>query len=124
MKQSFTSESLAPKSNFADFLLEDPDSDKTKCIFFQHFTENHKIFLPLKHSYLPSSAGNSLCFSFFHVFPFGAETRALIRGGGCEYTYFRVLPDEFLLKSIVIRVDFKRNSSSRTRRYEYTLPPN
>ena len=37
-----------------------------------------------------------------------AETRALIWAGG-EYSYLRVLPDEFLLKSVVItniRVDF------------------
>ena len=40
------------------------------------------------------------------------ETRALIGGG--EYSYLRVLPDEFLLKSVVIKVNFKRNSSGRT----------
>ena len=55
-----------------------------------------------------------------------AVTKALIGGGGGggEYSYIRVLPDEFLLKSVVITVDFKRNSSGRTRIYEYApLPP-
>ena len=51
-----------------------------------------------------------------------AETKALIGGGGV-YSYIRVLPDEFLLKSVVITVDFKRNSSGRTRIYEYAPPP-
>ena len=50
------------------------------------------------------------------------ETRALIGKGG-EYSYFLVLPDKFLLKSVVIKVNFKRNSSDRTRIYEYKLPP-
>ena len=49
-----------------------------------------------------------------------AETKALIGG---VYSYIRVLPDEFLLKSVVITVDFKRNSSGRTRIYEYAPPP-
>ena len=42
---------------------------------------------------------------------------------GGEYSV-RVLPDEFLLKSVVMKVDFKRNSSARTRRYEYSPPTN
>ena len=50
-----------------------------------------------------------------------AETKALIGGGGA-YSYIRVLPDEFLLKSTVMTTDFKRNSSGRTRIYEYTPP--
>ena len=50
-----------------------------------------------------------------------AVTKALIGGGG--YSYIRVLPDEFLLKSVVITADFKRNSSGRTRIYEYATPP-
>ena len=51
------------------------------------------------------------------------ETRALIgEGGGGEYSYFLVLPDKFLLKSVVIKVNFKRNSLDRTRIYEYTPP--
>ena len=58
---------------------------------------------------------------------FRAETKALIGGGGGgggAYSYIRVLPDEFLLKSTVMTTDFKRNSSGRTRIYEYTpLPP-
>ena len=52
-----------------------------------------------------------------------AVTKALIGGGGGGYSYLRVLPDEFLLKSVVITVDFKRNSSGRTRIYEYAPPP-
>ena len=44
-------------------------------------------------------------------------------GGGGGYSYIRVLPDEFLLKSVVITVDFKRNSSRRARIYEYANPP-
>ena len=48
------------------------------------------------------------------------ETRALIGGGGGEYSYIRVLPDEFLLKLTLMTADFKRNSSGRTRRYEYS----
>ena len=55
--------------------------------------------------------------------PHRGETRALIGGGGGEYSYFLVLPDEFLLKSAVIKVNFKRNSSGRTRIYEYSCPP-
>ena len=39
------------------------------------------------------------------------------------YSYIRVLPDEFLLKSTVMTTDFKRNSSGRTRIYEYPPPP-
>ena len=50
------------------------------------------------------------------------KTRALIGEGG-EYSYFLVLPDKFLLKSVVIKVNFKRNSSDRTRIHEYTPPP-
>ena len=52
-----------------------------------------------------------------------AVTKALIGGGGGEYSYIRVLPDEFLLKSVVITIDFNRNSSGRTRIYEYAPPP-
>ena len=59
---------------------------------------------------------------YLYVCPLGrAETKALIGGG--VYSYIRVLPDEFLLKSVVITVDFKRNSSGRTRMYEYAPPP-
>ena len=43
--------------------------------------------------------------------------------GGGVYSYIHGLPDEFLLKSVVITVDFKRNSSGRTRKYEYAPPP-
>ena len=52
-----------------------------------------------------------------------AVTKALIGGGGGAYSYIRVLPDKFLLKSVVITVDFKRNSSGRTQIYEYAPPP-
>ena len=49
--------------------------------------------------------------------------KALIGGGGGgAYSYIRVLPDEFLLKSTVMTTDFKRNSSGRTRIYEYPPP--
>ena len=51
-----------------------------------------------------------------------AVTKALIGGGGA-YSYIRFLPDEFLLKSTVMTTDFKRNSSGRTRIYEYPSPP-
>ena len=44
-------------------------------------------------------------------------------GGGGGYSYICVLPDEFLLKSVVITVDFKINLSGRTRIYEYAPPP-
>ena len=54
--------------------------------------------------------------------PARAVTKALIGGGG-GYSYIRVLPDEFRLKSVAITVDFKRNSSGRTRIYEYAPPP-
>ena len=50
-----------------------------------------------------------------------AVTKALIGGGA--YSYIRVLPDEFLLKSTVMTTDFKGNSSGRTRIYEYSPPP-
>ena len=43
------------------------------------------------------------------------ETRALIGGGGGEggeYSYLLVLPDEFLLKSAVIKVNFKRRRTT------------
>ena len=53
---------------------------------------------------------------------FRGETRALIGGGGGEYSYIRVLQDEFLLKLTLMTADFKRNSSGRTRRYEYSPP--
>ena len=56
------------------------------------------------------------------IFSHRGETRALIGGGG-EYSYIRVLPDEFLLKLTLMTVDFKRNSSGRTRRYEYSHSP-
>ena len=50
------------------------------------------------------------------------KTRALIGEGG-EYSYFLVLPDKFLLKSVVIKVNFKRNSSDRTRYMNIRPPP-
>ena len=50
-------------------------------------------------------------------------TKALIGGGGGAYSYIRVLPDEFLLKSTVMTTDFKRNLSGKTRIYEYPPPP-
>ena len=64
---------------------------------------------------------STLTFDFFTDNFTRGETRALIGGGG-EYSYLLVLPDEFLLKSPVIKVNFKRNSSGRTRIYEYSPP--
>ena len=67
--------------------------------------------------------GNSLaCLIRCSETPRG-ETKALIWGGGGEYSYIRVLPDEFLLKLTLMTADFKRNLSGRTRRYEYSPPP-
>ena len=60
---------------------------------------------------------------FFSFALYRAETKALIEGGGGVYSYIRILPDEFLLKSVVITVDFKRNSAGRMRIYEYAPPP-
>ena len=48
-----------------------------------------------------------------------AITKALIGGA---YSYIRVLTDEFLLKSTEMTTDFKRNSSGRTRIYEFPPP--
>ena len=61
-----------------------------------------------------------LCVDVSMMFPGAKLEREL---GGGEYSYLLVLPDEFLLKSAVIKVNFKRNSSGRTRIYEYS-PPN
>ena len=44
-------------------------------------------------------------FAMLAVSSHRAVTKALIGGG---YSHVRVLPDEFLLKSVVITVDFKR----------------
>ena len=41
-----------------------------------------------------------------------------------EYSYIRVLSDELFLKWTVKTVNFKRNSSSRVRIYEYPPPIN
>ena len=41
---------------------------------------------------------------------------------GGEYSYIRVLPDEFLFKLTLMTADFKSNLSDRTRRYEYSPP--
>ena len=49
-----------------------------------------------------------------------AVTRVLGGGGRGVYSYICVLTDEFLLKSVVIRVDFKRNSSRKTRIFDIT----
>ena len=54
-------------------------------------------------------------------YPSRAVTKALIGGGG-GYSYIRIPPDEFLLKSVVITVDFKRNSSAE-REYMNMHPP-
>ena len=52
-----------------------------------------------------------------------AHMNSQYRGRGGAYSYIRVLHDEFVLKSTVMTTDFKRNSSGRTRIYEYP-PPN
>ena len=50
------------------------------------------------------------------------ETRALIGGGGGgEYSYIRVLPNEFLLKSVVFKFISKEISQAE---HEYISPPN
>ena len=52
-------------------------------------------------------------------------TRALIGvnwGGGGVYSYIRVLPDEFLLKSVVSKFISKEISRAE-HEYEYTTPP-
>ena len=61
------------------------------------------------------------CLNFCLVHVARAVTKALIGGGGA-YSYIRVLPDEFLLKSTVMTTDFKRNSLGRKRIYEYPPP--
>ena len=69
---------------------------------------------------MPQSCSTAKAASYFGVSR--GETRASIGGGG-EYSYLLVLPDKFLLKSAVIKVNFKRNSSGKTRIYEYSPPP-
>ena len=53
-----------------------------------------------------------------------AETRALIGGGGGGYSYIRVLPDEFRLKSVIFKFISKEISQAK---HEYmninTSPP-
>ena len=49
-----------------------------------------------------------------------AVPKALIGGA---YSHIRVLLDEFLLKSTVMTTNLKKNSSGRTRIYEYPPPP-
>ena len=71
----------------------------------------------------------SSCFSQIRIFKLQdiltapilrAITRALIGG---EYSYIRVLSDEFFFKSTLMTTDVKINSSGRTRMYEYSLLP-
>ena len=50
-----------------------------------------------------------------------AVTKALIGGGG-GYSYIRVLPDEFLLKSVVISKEIRR--SEREYMNMHPPPPN
>ena len=60
-------------------------------------------------------------FSTYIQYSGRAVARALIGGGGGGvYSYIYVLPGEFLLKSTLMTTDCKRNSSGRTRIYEYT----
>ena len=58
---------------------------------------------------------SSSCFLFLIYAPTRAETKALIGG-----VYIHIFT---FLKSVVITIDFKRNSSRRTRIYEYAPPP-
>ena len=44
-------------------------------------------------------------------------------GGGGEYSYIRVLPDEFLLKLTLMTADFKRNSSAEQEDMNIPPPP-
>ena len=48
-------------------------------------------------------------------------SKALIGGGGGAYSYIRVLPDEFLLKSTVMTTDFKE--FRRVEREYMNVPP-
>ena len=52
-----------------------------------------------------------------------AETRALIWGGGGEYSYIRVLPDEFLLKSVVFKYISKEISRAEHEYMNINSPP-
>ena len=47
-----------------------------------------------------------------------------VNWGGGGYSYIRVLPDEFLLKSVVITVDFKKNRRAEREYMNMHLPPN
>ena len=62
-------------------------------------------------------------FYYYHI----CNSKRLYCGQGRNYAeylfYLRALPDEFLLKSTLVTTDFKRNSSGRMRRYEYSPPP-
>lgn len=42
------------------------------------------------------------------------EVTMALFGGVARYSYIRVLTEDFFLKSLIIRDDFKRNSSGRT----------
>ena len=56
----------------------------------------------------------------------GGETRALIGGGGGgggEYSYIRVLPDEFLLKSVVFKFISKEISRAELEYMNIHPPP-
>ena len=52
----------------------------------------------------------------------GPQLERYLGGGGGVYSYIHLLPDEFLLKSVVIRVEFKRNSRAEGE-YMNTPPP-
>ena len=51
----------------------------------------------------------------------GRNSRVIHWDGGGVYSYIRVLPDEFLLKSVFTGVDFNRSSLGRTQIYEFNI---
>ena len=60
----------------------------------------------------------------FKLYPvFRAVTKALIGGGGGAYSYIRVLPDEFLLKSTVMTNWFSKEIRRAEREYMNIYPP-
>ena len=52
-----------------------------------------------------------------------AVARALIGGGGGVYSYIRVMPDEFLLKSVVFRLILKEISRAEHEYMNIHPPP-
>ena len=62
--------------------------------------------------------------AFWLVITTGETTALDLGGGGCEYSYRLVLPDEFLFKSVSIWVDFEKKFLwQKTNIWIYPLPP-